>query len=112
MEQFRGEGVCRHDSILLFSVKAENAADCLGDHVFFVGANYADRNPAGRRGNHALIRGVSLFVELDSKEFQPVADPGTDGGRVLSDAGSEHQRVQSAERRRERADPFLDLVTE
>ena len=77
---------------------------------FFVRANDADRNPAGRRGNHALIRRVSLFFEFDSKKSQPVANPGADRGRILSDATSEHQRVQSAQRRRECADPFLDLV--
>ena len=62
------------------------------------------------RGNHARIRRVSRFFEFDSKESQPIADPGADRGRILSDAASEHQRVQSAQRRRECADPFLDLV--
>ena len=44
------------------------------------------------------------------REAQPVADPRADQRRVFSDAASEHQRVQSAQRRRECADPFLDLV--
>ena len=67
-------------------------------------------DPAGRCGNHALIRRVSLFFELDSEESQPITNAGADRGRVLADAASEHQRVQSAQRRRECADPFLYLV--
>src|SRR3984893_4525440 len=63
-----------------------------------------------RRGNHAVIRRVSLFVEFDSKEAQPIANPGADHGRVLSYATSEYERIQSAQRRCECADPFLDLV--
>ena len=50
------------------------------------------------------------FLRVDSKESQPIANSGADRGRVLSDATSEHQGVQSAQRRRDCADPFLDLV--
>jgi hypothetical protein len=49
-----------------FLAKAENVANRLGDHAFFVRANDADRNPAGFYGNHALIRRDSLFFEFDS----------------------------------------------
>ena len=79
VEQFRGKSFCLHGSILLLSAKTENAANRLGDHAFFVGTNDADRDPAGRRGNHALIRRVSLFFEFDAEESQPVANPGADG---------------------------------
>jgi hypothetical protein len=48
--------------------KAEYAANHLGYHAFFVCANDADGNRPGRRGNHAIIRRASLFVEFDSKE--------------------------------------------
>ena len=72
--------------------------------------NEANRDPAGRRRNHLLIRRVSFFFKFDSKESQPIANPGADHGPLLSDAASEHQRVQSPQRRRECADPFLDLV--
>ena len=57
-----------------------------------------------------VIRRVSLLVEFDAKKSQAVANPGADRGRVLADAAGEHQRVQSAQRRGEGADPFLDLV--
>jgi hypothetical protein len=69
--------------------------------------NDADSDPAGRRGNHVLIRCVSFFFNFDSKESQPVANSGTDFGRLFSYATSEHQCVQSAQRRCECADPFL-----
>jgi hypothetical protein len=39
----------------LSPLEAENAAHRLGYHAYFVRANNADCNPAGRRGNHALI---------------------------------------------------------
>ncbi len=56
------------------------------------------------------MRRVSLFFEFDSKESQPIANPGADRGRILSYSACEHQRIQSAQRRRECADPFFDLV--
>jgi hypothetical protein len=51
-----------------------------------------------------------LFIEFDSKESQPIANPGANSGSVLTDAAREHQCVESAESRRECANPFLDLV--
>jgi hypothetical protein len=75
------------------AAKVENAANRLGYHPFFVRANNADGNPAGRRGNHALIHSVSLLFEFDSKESQPIANSGADRGRILSDAAGEHQRL-------------------
>jgi hypothetical protein len=96
--------------VSISSAKSEDATNQLGYHEFFVRANDAERNPAGRCGNHALIYCVSLFFEFDSKEFQPSANPGADRGRILADATSEDERVQPAQRRRECADPFLDLV--
>ena len=94
-------------SEFLSSVKAENAANRLGDHLFFVRANDADCIPAGRRRNHALIRRVSIILELDSKESQTIANPGADYGRVLSDAAGEHQRVQSIQSRRDARRPLF-----
>jgi hypothetical protein len=44
MEQFRGKSFRLHASILLFSAKAENAANRPGYHEFFVGAhNFSNR---------------------------------------------------------------------
>jgi hypothetical protein len=52
----------------LFSAKAENLANRLGYHAFFVRANDTDGNPACRRGNDGVIRCVSLCLEFNSKE--------------------------------------------
>src|ERR1035437_3845431 len=89
----------------------EHAADRARDHPFLVRANDAHGDPAGIRGNQALVRRVALFFEFDPKKPQPAADSGADYRYVLADAAGEHQCVQSAERCGERADPFLDLVT-
>src|SRR5450432_3049729 len=85
---------CPCGSILLFPAEAENAANRLRNHAFFVRANNANHHLAGRCGNHSFIRCVFLFVDVDSKEFQSFANPGADRGRVLSDPPSKHQCVQ------------------
>ena len=69
-----------------------------------------DRNSACGRRDHTLAWSVSLFFQFDPKKSQPVTNPGPDRGRILSDATGEHQRIQSTQRRRECANPFLDLV--
>ncbi len=105
-------GVIVQFSFLFLAAKSENLANCFGDHEFFVRPNDADCNPASRGGNHAVIHRISLFVEFDSKKPQPIANPAADRGRILSDAAREDQRIQSTQRRRECANPFLDLVAE
>ena len=92
--------------------KSECAANHLGYHAFFVRANDADRNPAGVRGNHPRSLRIARLIQFNAEEAQPIANPGADRGRILSDATRKHQRVQSAERRSEGADPFLRLVAE
>src|SRR5208282_5657719 len=79
--------------IFPFTCKTQNAADRFSYHPLLVRVNDADGDPAGRRGNHPRVRHVSFFFEFDSKESQPIADPGPDYGRILADAASEHQRV-------------------
>jgi hypothetical protein len=69
----------------LSTLEAENAANGPGDHEFFVRANDGDRNPAGRRGNHVRIGRISLFFEFDSKESQPIANPGANSANLMLD---------------------------
>ena len=64
--------------MFLFDCKTQDKADRLRYHPFFVRVNDADCDPAGRCGNHALTGGISLFFEFDSKESQPIANPGAD----------------------------------
>jgi hypothetical protein len=60
----------------------------------------------------AAFRFVPLFIEFDPQISQPIANPGANYRRILSDVAGEHQRVQSAERCCKSADPFLDLIAE
>jgi len=60
---------------------------------------------AGRRRKADL-------VEFDSQESQPIANLGADEGRILSDAASEHQRVQHAQGPSKRTDPFPGLIAD
>jgi hypothetical protein len=96
--------------MFLFHRQIQNAADHARNHPFFIRVNDADHNPTGWRGNQTSIRCVSLFFEFDCKKSQPFANPRSDRGRILANATSEYQRVQSAQRSREGADLFLDLV--
>jgi len=64
------------------------------------------QNPCGRINSTHFTH--SLFFEFDSKESQPIVDPGANRGRILSDATSELQRVQSVQLSLEYADPFID----
>ena len=54
----------------------ENSADRVRDHPFLVRMNHTNYDPAGMRGNNSLIRRVLFFFEFDSKESQPIANPG------------------------------------
>ena len=82
------------DVVLLpFLSKTEHAAHYLGDHPFFVCVDDSDRDPTLRRGYHAFLRRVTLFVEFDSEKLQPVANPGANCGGILSDAARKYQCV-------------------
>src|SRR5436305_2473598 len=59
------------------------------------------------RCGHRRIRGrglVRLIVELDTEVAEPLADGAAHDGRVLANAGGEHERVEAAKRSRHRAD--------
>ena len=58
------------------------------------------------------MRGVGRVVDLDAQVLEPVADAGADRGRLLADAAGEHERVEPAEHRRQRADVLAGLVAE
>ena len=97
--------------MLFLNHKTQDKADRAGDHPFLVRMNDTERDPAGSCGNHALTGRVSLFFEFDSKEFQPIANPGADRGAAFPDATSEAPNVSSPSNAAAKcADPFLDLV--
>jgi hypothetical protein len=51
-----------------------------------------------------------LLFEFDSEESKPIANPSANCGCILPDATSEHQCLDSAQRRRECTNPLLDLA--
>ena len=53
---------------------------------------------------------LRFWSEFDAEKAESVADPLPDERRVFADAGGEDERVQSAQRRGEGADPFFRLV--
>ena len=74
-----------------------------GDRPLFVGGDHPGRNGAGRGGDAGAVASVGRGVEPHAQPGQALAGGGADGRRVLADAGGEDQRVEAAERHRERA---------
>ena len=57
-------------------------------------------------------RAVGRLVELDAEPGGARADPRADLGRALADPGGEHEGVEPAERRGERAELAADPLDE
>ena len=68
-----------------------------------VGITQADTRLPAREIRGPLAR-VGVGIELDAEPGAGLADPRADLGRVLADAGGEHEAVDAAQRRGERAD--------
>jgi uncharacterized iron-regulated membrane protein len=51
------------------------------------------------------VRSVALFVHIDAKEGEPLADARSDDYAPLADAPGKHERIHAAQHGRERADP-------
>ena len=75
-----------------------------GDHQFFVGRNHPDRDLALRRRDPRTASCICRCVECDAQPGRRLADSLANLRRVLADAGGEHQPIDSAQHRRERAD--------
>src|SRR5690606_26797502 len=94
-----------------------SAADDLdrlaGDLELLVRRDDEDAHPAARRRDVARLTGASLVggvVELDPEHVQTGERAGADLGRVLADAGGEHDRVDAAEGGRVGADVLAQPV--
>src|SRR5690606_15513058 len=94
-----------------------SAADDLdrlaGDLELLVRGDDEDAHPAARRRDVARLTGASLVggvVELDPEHVQTGERAGADLGRVLADAGGEHDRVDAAEGGRVGADVLAQPV--
>ena len=69
---------------------------------------------AARLASVEISGAFSLFRagQFHAEKLEPLANPAADVGRVLADPAGEHERVEPAEGRGHRADPFFRLVAE
>ena len=90
---------------------APQPAHGAGNHQLFIGADHTNGGATGCDGNYRVVGCVPGVVQFDTEELQPTAYTGSYFGSVLTDAAGKHQRLQPAQRSRERPDPFAGLVT-
>src|ERR1700683_3270968 len=95
-----------------FCDKPENPIDGLCDHHFFIGANDANRGPAGVRRDYTLRPRISRLIQLDAEELQSTADVRADRRRVLADASGENQSIEPAKHSHISAEPLFRLIAE
>ena len=91
---------------------SEYAAHRARDHQFFIRVNDANRDPAGGLEITPSLAALRASSSSMPRKPSPSQIRARTGGRVFADASGEDQRVQSAQRRGERADPFFDLIAE
>src|SRR5262245_23333169 len=82
------------------------------DHQFLVGPDHPPRDPAAAGRDPRGVPAVGLAIELDAEPRACLADPLANLRGVLADPGGEHQRVDAAHHRGERADLLGRLVDE
>ena len=82
------------------------------DHQFFVGRDHPGGDATLRGRNARAARVVGGAVELDAEPRGVAADALPQPSAVLADARGEHDRVEPAERRGERAELAADPVDE
>src|SRR5207302_7089455 len=83
-----------------------------GDLPVLISMDHQNAYAGGRGGDIGIHTGAGVrsSVELDSEEAQAVADVCAKARSVLSDSGSEQERVQSAERHHHASDFAADAV--
>ena len=101
---------CPFVLFLYSSCQVRELAYRAGDHQFLVRMNDADRNPAGRQWKSRPHSPRFAVRRVRFQEIPAFANAGADDGRVFADATREHERVQSAKRRRKSPDPLLHLI--
>src|SRR5262252_2858630 len=83
-----------------------------GDHEFLVSGNHPGRNLASLCRNSRALGGVGLIIEFKAQPCRRLTDSPPDLGRVLPDAGSENESIDTAKNSCQRAYFFCDLVDE
>src|SRR5512135_1154085 len=82
----------------------ERQSMCMtGDHQFLVRRDDPGGDPAVAPTDAWSAGLVGHLVQLEAEPGGIAADPGADRGGVLADPGGEHQRVEPAEGRSQRA---------
>jgi len=94
----------------MLRVDPEDAKDRASNHEFFVGACDTNPNAGGIRRDQVRISVISRIIEFDAEKPESGANPPANDERIFADASRKNQRVQSAQRGREGADPFPDLM--
>ena len=87
--------------------RANERQGVLCDHQFFIGGDDPDRCAAVWSGNLGAAGGIGRRVEFHAEPGVLGADRRAHWGRVLADAGGEHQGVRAAEHGRVGADVLL-----
>src|SRR6185436_5386541 len=90
--------------------ESEQSSRVARDHQLFVCWNYKYRYLAVRSGDLWSTFLVGRLIEFDTEPHGRLADPLTNLGGVLSNAGGEHEPVDSTKHRRERADLFCNAI--
>ena len=94
------------------SMSPSSDARVPGDHQLFVGRNHPADTRLPAREIRGPVAGVGVLVELDAEPGRGLADAPADLGGVLADAGGEHEAVDAAQHRGERADLLGRAVDE
>src|SRR5262249_29987148 len=94
----------------ILSTTGDEALRVMRDHQLLVRRNYPGRDTTVLRADASPAVAIGVRVEVHSDPRGVATDALADRGTVLSDAGGEHERVQPAERGRERAQLAPDAM--
>ncbi|MPL97123.1 hypothetical protein SDC9_43311 [bioreactor metagenome] len=92
------------------SERFEHLCRGAGDDDFLVRRDHQNAGLAGR--DLARMGDVLLGIQSDAQPLHPLADLGTDIGRILADAATEDEPVDAAKRRRDAAEFTPDAEAE
>ena len=80
------------------------------DVQLLVGADHARRNLAAVGANHLRVYLIARRVKFQPDAVEAVANARPERNGVFADAAREDERIEPAQRRGERADPFSGLI--
>src|SRR5205814_6110777 len=83
-----------------------------GDHQVLISLYHVGGDAAVSGGDALLVLAVGCLVQLQPKPSTSLADHASYPRRILAYPGSEHDAIEPAQRRGERADVASDAVAE